>query len=123
MQLLHPEDAYAVVERAATNDIPGTFNVGGDGVLMLTQAARMLGKPTLPLLPIGFGSVLHRAASFMGTDLTPGVHRLLTYGRIMDTTALREIFGYTPKFSTRETFEWYAETLRPGLFQTLGVTK
>ncbi len=123
LQLIHPEDAFAVVERAATTDIPGTFNVAGDGVLMLTQAARILGKPTLPLLPVGFGSFLNRAASFMGTDLTPGVHRLLTYGRILDTTALREIFGYTPKYSTRETFEWYAETLRPGLFQMLGVTK
>ncbi len=123
LQMLHPDDAFAALTMAATADHPGTFNVAGDGVLMLTQAARILGKPTLPLLPIGFGSVLRRAASFMGSDLTPGVHRLLTYGRVLDTRSLREVFGYTPIHTTRETFEWYAETLRPGLFQVLGVTR
>ncbi len=123
LQLLHPQDALEVIARAAVSDHPGTFNVAGSGVLMLTQAARILGKPTLPLLPIGFGSVLRRSAHFMGTDVSPGVHRLLTYGRILDTRALREEFGYTPQHTTRETFEWFAETLRPGLLHILGVTR
>lgn len=123
LQLLHPDDAFAVIAEAATADHPGTFNVAGEGVLMLSQAARILGKPTLPLPPVGFGSVLRRAAAFMGSDVSPGVHRLLTYGRILDTTALIQIFGYTPRYTTRETFDWYAETVRPGLFHVLGVTR
>lgn len=123
LQLLHPQDALEVITRATLEDRPGTFNVAGDGVLMLTQAARILGKPTLPLAPVGFGPVLSRAANFMGTDISPGLHRLLTYGRVLDTTALREIFGYTPQHTTRETFEWYAEVQRPGLLHALGVTR
>lgn len=123
LQLLHPDDAFAVIAQAATSDRPGTFNVAGEGVLMLSQAARILGKPTLPLLPIGFGSILKRTLRFMGTDVTPGVHRLLTYGRAVDTTALREVFGFTPQHSTRNTFEWFAETLRPGMFHVVGVTE
>lgn len=123
LQLLHPDDAFSVIAEAATADHPGTFNVAGEGILMLSQAARILGKPPLPLPPVGFGSVLRRAAAFMGSDVSPGVHRLLTYGRILDTTALREVFGYTPRHTTRETFDWYAETVRPGLFHVLGVTR
>lgn len=123
LQILHPQDALEVINMAAREDHPGTFNVAGEGVLMLTQAARILGKPTLPLLPIGFGAVLRRATHFMGTDVSPGLHQLLMYGRLVDTTALREIFGYTPQHTTRETFEWFAETLRPGLLHVLGVTR
>ena len=123
LQLLHPQDALEVIARAATEDHPGTFNVAGEGVLMLSQAARILGKPTLPLAPLGFGPVLARAAHYMGTDISPGLHRLLTYGRVLDTSALRDIFGYAPRHTTRETFEWYAETQRPGLLHVLGVTR
>lgn len=122
LQVLHPDDAFEVAAMAATQDKPGTFNVAGEGVLMLSQAARLLGKPTLPLPPIGFGTVMRQAAKFMGTDVSPGVHRLLTYGRAMDVTALREVFGYTPRYTTRETFEWFAQTQRPGVFHSLGVT-
>src|SRR5690606_14096837 len=122
LQFLHPQDAIEVIARAATEDHPGTFNVAGDGVIMLSQAARILGKPTLPLPPIGFGAILRRTSHYMGSDVSPGVHRLLTYGRVLDTTALREIFGYTPQHSTHETFEWFAERLRPGLLHVLGVT-
>ena len=33
-----------------SSDHPGTFNVAGDGVLLLSQAVRRAGRPTLPLL-------------------------------------------------------------------------
>ncbi|WP_286930158.1 MULTISPECIES: NAD-dependent epimerase/dehydratase family protein [Aeromicrobium] len=122
LQLLHPQDALEVISMAALSDRPGTFNVAGDGILMLTQAARIMGKPTIPLPPLGFGSVLRRMVHYMGSDVSPGVHRLLTYGRVLDTTALREIFGYSPRHTTRETFEWYAEAARPGLLHSWGIT-
>lgn len=40
LQLLHEEDALAVLERATWARLPGVFNAGGDGVLLLSQAIR-----------------------------------------------------------------------------------
>lgn len=120
LQLLHPEDAMNTIVKAVSEAHPGTFNVAGDGVILLSQAARILGKPLLPLLPIGFASSLNSAAKFMGANLGSDLSRLLTYGRVIDTTALKENFGYTPAHTTRETFEEFAASVRPGIFHLGG---
>lgn len=116
LQVVHPHDSVEVIVRAVLQDHPGTFNVAADGTLLLSQVARMLGRPTLPLPPIGTGVSLRRVAGLMGGDISADLHRLLTYGRVVDTTALREQFGYAPEFSTAETFEAFAAAQRPGLF-------
>ena len=48
VQLLHEEDGLAVLERAASEDIPGVFNVAADGVLLLSQAIRRAGRIPIP---------------------------------------------------------------------------
>ncbi len=49
MQLIHIEDALALLERLITHDLPGTVNVAGDGVLTLWQAIHRAGRVPLPL--------------------------------------------------------------------------
>jgi hypothetical protein len=49
MQLLHEEDVLAVFERATRERLPGVFNVGGDGVLLLSQAIRRAGRIPAPI--------------------------------------------------------------------------
>lgn len=120
LQFLHPEDAMNTIVKAATEDHRGTYNVAGDGVLMLSQAARLLGRPILPMLPVGFSGALNSASKFMGTRLPSDISRYLTYGRVIDTTALRETFGYTPQHSTLDTFKEYSASLRPGLMHLGG---
>ncbi len=48
VQLLHEEDALAVLERATTEELPGVFNVAADGVLLLSQAIRRAGRVAGP---------------------------------------------------------------------------
>ncbi|TSD68352.1 NAD-dependent epimerase/dehydratase family protein [Aeromicrobium piscarium] len=115
LQFLHLADAMEVVRQAASHDRPGTFNVAGDGVMLLSQCARLLGKPAVPLPPVGLGSAFARVARLVGTETSPDLHRLLTYGRVVDTAALRDIFGYEVRHSTRQTFSSFAGALRPGL--------
>jgi UDP-glucose 4-epimerase len=38
-------------------------------------------------------------------DFSPEQIRFLTYGRVLDTTAMRDIFGFTPRYSTIEGFD------------------
>ena len=120
LQFLHVEDALGILTEAVLKDRPGTFNAAGDGVVLLSQAARRLGRPTLPLPPIGFGGAARRIVRLMGSDISPDLHRLLTYGRVVDTAALRNIFGYQLTRTTEETFDEYRRNTKSGLLASMG---
>ncbi len=121
LQSVHFDDLLAVMSQAVIHDRPGTFNVAGDGVVMLSQAARRLGRPVLPLPSLGYASALNRIVRVAGSDIPPDLHRLLKYGRAVDTTALREIFGYDPKYTTEQVFDQFRDKVRPGILSGMGV--
>ena len=103
VQLLHLDDAVAVLDRATTHDLPGVFNVGGDGVLLLSQAIRRAGRFPLPLPR----AAIPAAARLRRVDVSPEQTRFLNYGRVLDTTRLKTTFGFTPKWSTADAFDDY----------------
>ncbi|MCW2752001.1 MAG: epimerase, partial [Aeromicrobium sp.] len=117
---VHLEDAFHVLIESVLNDRPGTFNVAGHGVVTLSQAARRLGRPTVPLPPIGFAVASRRMIRTMGSDISPDLHRLLQYGRVVDTSALRDIFGYDLLWTSQQTFEEFRSTVKPGIMASLG---
>lgn len=106
VQLLHVADALAVLSRAATHDLPGVYNVGGDGVLMLSQAIRRAGRVPLPVPRAAIGTAT-RLVPGHSVELSPGQARLLNYGRVIDTTRLKTTFGFTPKWTTATAFDDY----------------
>ncbi|PYC86916.1 NAD-dependent dehydratase [Streptomyces tateyamensis] len=120
LQFLHVEDAVEVLRRAALEPAPdtvntGTFNVAGEGVLLLSQCARRLGRPTLPMLGPALGWAAALAKQTRVSDFSAEQIGLLTHGRVVDTTALREVFGYRPRYSTTEAFADFAAGSGPGL--------
>lgn len=103
LQLLHEDDAVEVMRRAATGLAPGVYNVAGAGVLLLSQAARRAGRPTVPVpAPLGgwVGETFRRAgvADFSAEQL-----RYLSHGRAMDCSRLSRA-GFVPAYSTAATF-------------------
>jgi UDP-glucose 4-epimerase len=115
LQFLHETDLLDVLHHALTAGVHGTFNVAGDGVLMLSQAVRRLGRPALPLPPFALSSVgrfMHQArlADFSAPQIA-----YLTYGRGVDTTRMREVLGFEPRYTTQEAFADFAANLGPGL--------
>jgi UDP-glucose 4-epimerase len=120
LQFTDLSDAVAVLQEAILKDRPGTFNIAGDGVVLLSQAARRLGRPVIPLPPIGFATAARRVLRAAGSDIPPGLHRLLTYGRVVDTSALRDIFGYELTRTSLDTFEEFRASLRPGMMSVVG---
>ncbi|MCP2261712.1 UDP-glucose 4-epimerase [Streptoalloteichus tenebrarius] len=105
VQLLHSEDALAVLERAARHDLPGVFNVAGDGVLTLSQAIRRAGRAPLPLPSAAIDPIGRLARGARLADFSPERLRLLNLGRVLDTTRLREEFGFAPRWTTRRAFD------------------
>ena len=105
LQFLHQDDALEVLRRAAVEGLVGTFNVAGEGVLLLSQAARRASRPTVPL-PRFLGGWLAESLA-----LTPALSedqlRFLSYGRVMDCSRLHAA-GFRPRSSTA-TFDDFVE--------------
>ena len=105
LQLVHEDDALGALLAATLGPGVGTVNVAGDGVVLLSQAARIAGRPTLPVPQVAggwVGQVLRRAGL---AELPAEQLRLLTHGRGLDTTRMREVLGFEPAFTTRSALE------------------
>jgi UDP-glucose 4-epimerase len=116
LQLLHEDDAVAVLERATRARLPGLFNVGADGVLLVSQAIRRAGAIAVPVPgPVGAVGRLLRGARFI--DYSPDQMKFLSFGRVLDTTKLRTEFGFTPRWTTGQAFDDYVRVraLRPAI--------
>ncbi|HEV7208443.1 MAG TPA: NAD-dependent epimerase/dehydratase family protein [Mycobacteriales bacterium] len=113
LQLCHADDALAVLQLAVGGARPGVFNVAGDGVLLLSQALRRLGRLSIPVLPPAVSLTGRVFRRFGMADFSPEQMGFFEHGRCLDTTALRDKFGYAPRYTTAEAFEDYARR-RPG---------
>jgi UDP-glucose 4-epimerase len=108
VQLVHEQDALAVLERATRERLPGVFNVGGDGVLLVSQAIRRMGRIAVPL-PRSVAATLGRLlCSAQLADYSLEHLQFLSFGRVLDTTRLRTEFGFVPRWTTAQAFDDYA---------------
>lgn len=107
VQLLHSEDALAILDRATLHDLPGVFNAGGDGVLLLSQAIRRAGRVSLPLPRQAIPAMTRLIGGSRVVDLSADQIRFLNYGRVVDTHRLRTVFGFSPRWTTAEAFDDY----------------
>ena len=113
LQFLHEQDLNRVLRHAVNADVHGTFNVGGDGVLMLSQALRRLQRPASRCRASRSAVSVRRCARRGLADLSPELVAFLTYGRGVDTTRMRTELGFEPEYTTAEAFGEFASTLPP----------
>ncbi|MFB6721598.1 NAD-dependent epimerase/dehydratase family protein [Kribbella sp. NPDC056345] len=114
LQFLHEDDGVEAIHHATVNDLPGTFNLAGDGVLALSQAIRRLGRPTLRLPPFTAATSAAAVRRARLADFSPDQITFLTYGRVVDTTRMRSTFGFEPQYTTAEAFAEFRRSLGPG---------
>jgi UDP-glucose 4-epimerase len=104
LQLLHEDDAVAVMHAAAFSDVAGPVNVAGDGVLMMSQAVARAGRPQMPV-PAFFGATVGGLLKRGGlVEFAPEDVGFLTYGRVIDTTRLHATMAPTLGYTTAEAF-------------------
>lgn len=120
LQWVHDEDAVAALECVATQSAHGTFNVAGEGVMTLGQASALAGRPQVPMPAalVRAGAKSLRKGRIL--DFSPEQLALITYGRVLDTTRIHDSVGFTPKYSTTETFQHFcAHRLAPQQYHHL----
>jgi UDP-glucose 4-epimerase len=105
MQLLHEFDGMEVLRRAVVEDHRGTFNVAGDGVVLLSQAIRRAGRTSVQFpsqAVTAIGSIFRRTGL---VDFSPEQLQFLLFGRGVDTKRLAEDFGYNARYTTLEALD------------------
>ncbi|MDO0926401.1 NAD-dependent epimerase/dehydratase family protein [Streptomyces sp. TG1A-8] len=120
LQFVHEDDVIEVLRIASREPRrgtynSGTFNIAGDGALLLSQCSRRLGRPTVPLLLPALTWTGSLVRTLGMTDFSPEQIRLLTHGRVVATDEMRRTLGFEPRYTTAETFADFARSRGPGL--------
>jgi len=102
LQLVHSDDAVEILYRSTMEEHPGIYNVAGPGIVYLSQAVRLAGKPSIPV-PHPFVNGLAGMVRRSGVvDFSPEQLQFLMFGRVGSIDRMRAEFGYTPAYSTKE---------------------
>ncbi|MCW2811761.1 MAG: putative nucleotide-sugar epimerase [Friedmanniella sp.] len=115
LQFLHPSDAVAALLLVTRRDVPGTFNVAADDMVVLSQAVRQMGRPEIGV-PQSLAPLV--AATFRQarlSDFSADQIDALTYGRGMDTARFSEATGFVPTYSSRAALAEFVASSSPGL--------
>ena len=120
LQFVHEDDLVRAMVESTVGDHEGIVNVAGDGVITLAQAVALVGRPSVPVVAQAAGMIGGMFKRFGLADFSPDQMSLLSYGRGVDTTRMREAFGFEPEFTTREAFETFAAAVRESGYQLTG---
>jgi UDP-glucose 4-epimerase len=103
LQFIHTDDALEVLRRSVLEDHKGTFNVAGEGTLVLSQAIRRAGRIAVPVIEPGMSAfAAFVKASGIG-EFSLDQLDLFVHGRVVDTTKLVAEYGFRPR-STADAF-------------------
>jgi UDP-glucose 4-epimerase len=111
IQFVHEDDVANALFHATGHDLPGVFNVAGDGVLALSEIASLLGKPFLPILPPWGTGLATAPLRRLGVRIPPELMNLMRFGRGVDNRKLKAA-GFNYRYTTREAVLKLGEHLR-----------
>lgn len=116
LQFVHQTDLMRALSHAVSTEVAGTYNIAGDGVMLLSQAVRRLRKPAVALPRPAVGGIASALKSARMADFSPEQLGFLTFGRGIDTTRMRTMFGFEPDYTTAQAFADFAAAIghRPG---------
>ncbi|MBK8173608.1 MAG: NAD-dependent epimerase/dehydratase family protein [Sandaracinaceae bacterium] len=102
VQFVHEMDAVAALLLAIARDVPGTFNIAGEGVLPLSTAVKLTGRSTLPMPEF----VLRGAVAMLwAAGLVEAPSAFISYLRhlcVADGELAAVELGFRPAYTTRE---------------------
>jgi UDP-glucose 4-epimerase len=108
------EDVVGCILHALSTERTGIFNVAGDGALTIHEIAARLGKRcrVLPAWVLRGALALLKALHL--TQYGPEQLDFLRYRPVLANRKLKEEFGYVPRKTSAEVFEFWRETRQPG---------
>lgn len=98
------QDVVSIIIRGLERRACGIYNLAGDGALSLREIAGILGKPYLPLPAGVVRGLLAVLKPLRLSQYGPEQVDFLRYRPVLANQRLKQEFGYTPRYSSREAF-------------------
>ena len=117
LQFTHQDDVLGALCFSARHDVPGVFNVAGDGTVVWSDVCRIVGRRRLPITPVGTGVAARTLRRLGIVHLPLEVQSLLRFGRGVDNRRFKDA-GYRYRYTSAGTVEDFARSLR--LRSTIG---
>jgi UDP-glucose 4-epimerase len=117
VQFVEEDDVIRSLEFAMQNQLPGIYNVAGDGRVPWSEVASLCGKRVLPLPPVLTRLTTAPFERLGLLELPPEMLDLLRYGRGADNRRLKRA-GFTYRYTSAGAVENFARAMH--LRQTVG---
>jgi UDP-glucose 4-epimerase len=117
VQFVHADDVVEALQYATVNEVPGVYNVAGDGNLPWSEVCAIVNKRrvALPFFLTGLAAEPMRLLRVW--DLPTEAMQLLRYGRGLDNTRYQRA-GFRYRYTTAGAVDSFAQGLR--LASTVG---
>jgi UDP-glucose 4-epimerase len=106
------QDVVGVILHALQGAPAGIYNVAGDGALTIHQVAAHMGKRCRVLPPWLLQTALWLGRRLGLTQYGPEQLRFLQYRPVLDNRRLKEDFGYRPRKTSAEVFDFWWQARR-----------
>jgi len=105
LQFVHEEDVADAVIRLLEGRHEGAFNVAADGLMTLRETLELSGQP-IRRMPLWLYRLLGRVMwGIRLAETPPGQIEFAIYPWIVSNERLKEVAGWQPRYTSRETFE------------------
>jgi UDP-glucose 4-epimerase len=111
LQFVHEDDVNRALLYATAEDVPGVFNVVGDGVMPWSEVCAVAGKRRLPMPPVFTVAATTPLRFLRVLDYPTEVLSLLRYGRVMDNERFKQA-GFDYRYTTAGTVESFVQGQR-----------
>lgn len=105
VQIIHVEDVVEAIEKSLKPGIRGVFNITGPGAIALSVLQRQLGRKKVPVPEAFARRILQTMWDLRLTTFPPAELDFIKFVCMVDGGRAREVLGYRPKKSLRETIE------------------
>ena len=112
LQFVHETDVAEFLLLLIEKKIPGAFNVAGDGVVKLSEAAAMIGKRTQKIPRRIYSALVWLLwhLHIKTVEAPAGIVEYTSYSWVLDTTRAKIKLAWNPRFTSRETLRIMLET-------------
>jgi UDP-glucose 4-epimerase len=105
LQFVHEDDLVDALERLLHGRHGGAFNVAADGTMTLRECAAMIGLPVRRVPRRAYWGLADLTWRLRVSEAPPGYLHFVVNPWVVSNAKLKETLGWTPRYSTRETFE------------------
>jgi UDP-glucose 4-epimerase len=103
VQFIHEVDAIAAFKLAIDREVPGTFNIVGEGVLPVSTVIKLAGRIAVPI-PHPFAETVTTIGwAAQIAEAPPSFLKYLRFLCVADGQKAWETMGFRPAYTTRET--------------------